>query len=102
MIIEFYTPDSGISETTITSIRDAIVKLHREHKGISRAEVSFKQRMRQKSLEKTCEIDLFISGNSIIAKATSKNFEHAAKKAIDDLNETVALNLKTKNALLLK
>jgi ribosome-associated translation inhibitor RaiA len=100
MIIEFYTPDKGISELTITSIRDTIVKLHREHKEISRAEVSFIQRMRQTTIEKTCEIDLFVSGNSITAKATSKNFDNAAKKVIADLNETVALSLKTKSGIL--
>jgi hypothetical protein len=100
MIIEFYTPGKGISELTITSIRDTIIKLHREHKEISRAEVSFMQRIRQTTVEKTCEIDLFISGNFITAKASSKNFDHAAKKAIADLNEIVALSLKTKTGIL--
>lgn len=99
MIIEFYIPDKGISELTIASIRDTIVKLHREHKEISRAEVSFKQRLRQTTPEKTCEIDLFISGNSIIAKATGKNFDYAAKKAIANLKETVVLNFKTKTVI---
>lgn len=96
MIIEFYTPDGGVNEAIITYVRDEIIKLHKQQKGISRADISFRQKIRNTSKEKMCEISLFIAGNSINAKGICKNFDHASRKAIVALNENVVASFKQK------
>ena len=96
MIIEFYTPDGGVQEPTIKFVRDEILKLHKQYKNISRADVSFRNRITQKNSEKTCEISLFMAGNTITAKAICKSFDNASKKAVAGINENVNLNLKEK------
>ncbi|HWI90066.1 MAG TPA: HPF/RaiA family ribosome-associated protein [Flavisolibacter sp.] len=100
MIIEFYAPDGAISESIINYARNGILKLHKEHKNISRADVSFRQKKRQSGLERICEINLFIAGNTITAKGICKNFDHACSKAIDALHENLVLSLKQKMHLL--
>lgn len=96
MIIEFYTPDGGVDEPIITYVRDEIIKLHKQHTGISRADISFRQRVRNTSKEKMCEISLFIAGSSIHAKSVCKNFDHASRKAIATLHENVVSSCKQK------
>lgn len=96
MIIEFYIPDGGVNEIIIEYVRDEIIKLHKQYKGISRADISFRQKIRSASKEKMCEISLFIAGSSINAKGICKNFDHASKKAIAALNENVFTSFKQK------
>lgn len=96
MIIEFYTPDGSIGESIIPYVRDEILKLHKQHKNISRADISFRQKKRQSGLEKICEISLFIAGSTVTAKGICKNYDHASQKAIAALNENLALSLKQK------
>lgn len=96
MIIEFYMPDSGVNDAIVIFIRDEIMKLHKQYKNISRADISFSQKNRRSGLERICEISLFISGNTVTAKAICKNFDHACRKAVTTLNENVLLSLRQK------
>lgn len=89
-------PDSGINDAIVVYVRDEIMRLHKQHKNISRADISFSQKNRLAGLEKICEISLFISGNTVNAKAICKNFDHACKKAITTLNENLILSLRQK------
>lgn len=96
MIIEFFTPDGGVNELIIKYVRDEIIKLHRQHKGISRADISFRQKTRKTGKEKMCEISLFVAGNTIHAKGTCKHFDRACQKAIASLNENVIASFRYK------
>ena len=96
MIIEFYTSDGAIGESIINYARDGILKLHKEYKNISRADVSFRQKKRQSGIERICEISLFMAGNTITAKGICKGFDHACAKAVDALHQNLILNLKQK------
>lgn len=96
MIIEFYTPDTGVDNSIITYVRDEIIKLHKQHGTISRADISFRQKTRHSSLERMCEISLFIAGSSVNAKGVCKNFDHASRKAIAVLNENLIASFRQK------
>lgn len=96
MIIEFYMPDRGVNDATVVYVRDEIMKLHKQHKNISRADISFRQKIRRASSEQICEISLFISGSTVTAKGICKNFDHACKKAVTTLNENLILSLRQK------
>lgn len=96
MNIEFHAPVKEIKEWVIDNVRDELMKLHQEHKEISRAEVYFKERMNGLISEKTCEIDLSIFADSIKVRHTANNFDEAAREALIKLNETLDLHLKEK------
>jgi hypothetical protein len=94
MVIEICTPDKEVNEWIITYVRDAILNLHKQHNEIGRAEVCFRERMKQIVSEKICEIDLSIFKDSVMVTGTGKSFDHAARKAVEELNDTVAKNFK--------
>jgi hypothetical protein len=94
MFIEFYTPDKQVKEWIITYVRDAVLKLHKQYKEISRAEVCFKERMKQIALEKICEINLCIYKDSVAITGTGKSFDGAARKAVEELNTIGAVHFK--------
>lgn len=96
MIIEFYMPDKTVNDATLVYVRDEIMKLHKQYKNISRADISFRQKNRQAGSEKMCEISLFISGNTVTAKGICKNFDHASEKAVSVLTENLVSSLKQK------
>lgn len=95
MVIEFYTPGKAVKEWIIRYLKEAITKLHGQRKEISRAEVYFKERMKEIHSEKICEIKLSIFSDSVMVTGAGKNFDQAARKAIKELNATIALNFKT-------
>jgi hypothetical protein len=97
MFIEFYTPDKQVKEWIITYVRDAVLKLHKQHKEISRAEVCFKERKEQIALEKICEINLSIYKDSVTITGTGKSFDSASRKAVEELNNIGALHTKLRS-----
>jgi hypothetical protein len=94
MVIEFYTPGKKVKEWLINDIKDTILKQHKKHKEISGAEVCFKERMKQMVSEKICEINLSIFKDSIMITGTGKNFDIATRKALEKMNDTMALTFK--------
>ena len=100
MIIEFYTSGAEISAAVLAQLRDEIIELHRRYERISRANISFRQKTKSSNAEKICEISLFMAGNTIVAKGSCKNFDHACQKAMALLNETIADAVKHKLHLL--
>ena len=90
MNIEVYTPYKEVKEWVIDFLKDALLKWHKQHQEISRAEVYFKEKLRVTTREKICEIRLPIFKDDIMIAGRGKSFDQAARKAVTELNETMA------------
>lgn len=99
MTIEFYTPGKKVQEWIVVYVKDAIMKLHKQHHEISRAEVCFKERVKQVTTERICEISLSVFKDSITVNSSGKNFDTAARKAVEQLIHTAAVSFKTSTVL---
>jgi hypothetical protein len=97
MVIEFYSPDKKVKGWIITLMRDEIMKLHHRYKEISRAEVYFREKKEARTPEMLCEINLSIYKDSIRVTGTGKNFDQAAKKAVSEMKDIIALNFNRNN-----
>lgn len=97
MVIEFYTPEGLVKEWIISYARDAVMKLHKQYQEISRAEISFRQRMKEIHSEKICEIKLFIFSDTILTSGSGNSFDHAVRKAVAEVNKMMASKFKTSN-----
>jgi hypothetical protein len=95
MVIEFYTPEGEVKEWIISFVRDAVMRLYRQHKEISRAEVCFRERQKTIHVEKICEIELFILNDKLLITGSGTNFDHAARKAIEELDNIIAAKFNT-------
>ena len=94
MNIEFYTPSKQVKEPLVAEVRDAILNLHKQHPTISKAGVSFQQRRKIVTTERTCEIRFFVSGNMNIISGSADTFDKAVKKAIEKLDDATAIYFK--------
>jgi len=94
MNIEFYTPSKLVGEPLIANVRDAILNLHKLHPRLSRAGVSFQQRRKIVTTEKICEIRFFISDKVNMVSGSSDTFDKAVRKAIQKLEEGIAVYFK--------
>jgi len=95
MNIEVYTPTKEVKEWIVSYVKNAIIALHDQHKEISRAEISFKDRNNEERPDKVCEIELSIFQNQITVSGLGNNFDEAAKKAVADLNVLISESFKT-------
>lgn len=90
MNIEFYTPSKQVKEPLVSAVRDAILNIHKQHPTISKAGVSFQQRRKIVTTERTCEIRFFVSGKMNMISGSSDTFDKAVKKAIEKLDDAIA------------
>jgi hypothetical protein len=95
MNIEFYTPCKEVKESLITYVRDAILQLHKQHKELSKAEISFKEKRKIVATQKVCEISLSPFKDGFIITAAADNYEKAGRKAIQQLQDAIATRFKT-------
>ena len=87
MNIEFYIPSKQVKEPLVAAVRDAILNIHKQHPTISKAGVSFQQRKKIVTTERTCEIRFFVSGKMNIISGSSDTF----RKAIEKLDDAIAV-----------
>ena len=91
MNIEFYIPSKQVKEPLVAAVRDAILNIHKQHPTISKAGVSFQQRKKIVTTERTCEIRFFVSGKMNIISGSSDTFDKAVRKAIEKLDDAIAV-----------
>ena len=94
MNIEFYTPSNQVKEPLVAAVRDAILNIHKQHPTISKAGVSFQQRRKVVTTERICEIRFFVLGKLNIISGSSDTFDKAVRKAIEKLEDAIAVYFK--------
>jgi|GEM_PF-670736 uncharacterized protein YacL (UPF0231 family) len=97
MHIEFHTPHNAVREWLITHIRDQLIQLHQRDQEISRAEVYLSEQPAGETVDKLCEIQLTIYGDSIFVRRKAETFEQASRDALTELADKVEERIKRHN-----
>lgn len=88
MIIEFQAPHGEVESLVYDYLRDQLLVIHEKDKDISRAQVYFRNMLKEKN-PFVCEIELTIYGNSLFAHRDGQSYLEAAKAVIELLTGMV-------------
>ncbi len=91
MIIEFNNTMRQLNEWVIVYIKDRLTELYQRNKEILRARINFK-RSTVKEVNKVCEIEITIQGNTFLVYCDAASYEQAAEEAIAELSDKIAIH----------
>lgn len=97
MNIEIHAPHGQVKEWVIEYTRDQLLKLHKQDKEISRAQVYFREPAEENNGGKICEIQLTIPGGDLFIHRQAENFEKAVRNVLEEITEMVIQQLKMQN-----
>ena len=98
MNIEFQAPNEQVKEWVLSFVRDKLIEFHQSNKDISRAQVYFREEANtNKEVNKVCEIDLTIYGNSLFVQRKAGSFEQASKEVLAELAKKLEAQNRSQN-----
>ncbi|MDP4261379.1 MAG: HPF/RaiA family ribosome-associated protein [Bacteroidota bacterium] len=88
MNIGFHAPQGEVKEWVIDHVRQKLMDLYHQDKGITKAQVYFREQPDDER-NKICEIELMIYGDPLFVHRKAPSFEQASNEVLAELAEKV-------------